>query len=125
MCYNPAMQPTILVYEDDDSILEVLQLILEDEGYNVIAENHCDNLDQITQVKPQLILIDLWIPELGGEEVCKQVKNNADLKHIPVMFISASNETETIANRVKADAFIHKPFDINEVKTKAKALLKK
>lgn len=117
------MKPKIIIYEDDESILEVLQMILEEEGYDTLTATHCDSLDQIRTETPSLILIDLWIPELGGEEVCRQVKADPVLQHIPVMFISASNETEKIAAKVHADAFIHKPFDINEVKNKVKTLL--
>jgi DNA-binding response OmpR family regulator len=119
------MKPKILIYEDDESILEVLQMILEEEGYDIVADTHCDNMDGIRTHMPDLILIDLWIPELGGEEVCKEVKSDPKLKLIPVMFISASNDTEKIAKKVNADAFIHKPFDISEVKEKAKKLLSK
>lgn len=105
------MKHTILIYEDDESILEVMAMILEEEGYTIVTRSHCDNLDEIRSLKPDLIMIDLWIPELGGEEVCRQVKHDKDLHTIPVMIVSASNDTEKIARRVKANAFIHKPFD--------------
>lgn len=119
------MKPKILICEDDESILEVLQMILEEEGYEITAQTYCNDIDEIRHLQPDLLLIDLWIPELGGEEVCRQVKQAPDLHNLPVMIVSASNETEKIAKKVHANAFICKPFDIAEVKEKVRILLKK
>lgn len=119
------MKGTIVVCEDDESILEVLQMILEDQGYDVRAWSYCDSIEPIRVVKPDLLLVDLWFPELGGEELCRQTKADPAMSHVPVILVSASNDLPQVAENVRADAYISKPFDVQDVVAQVEDFLNK
>lgn len=103
--------------DDNEDILEVLQLILEDSGYEV--ETLSDGLllfDKIRAHRPDLILLDIMLGNMDGRELCKIVKSKKETNNIPVILISASHN---LSDRFKpCDApndFLAKPFDINEL----------
>ena len=105
----------ILAVDDDSDILEVLQYILEDSGYEVItlADGHY-LFDKIRESQPDLILLDIMLGNLDGRELCKDVKSRIDTHDIPVILISASHEVSRTLNQTGApDDFIAKPFDID------------
>lgn len=84
------MQNTILIYDDDLEILLVSKIILEQKDYNVHTRESCDNIiEDICVEKPGLILMDLWIPEMGGEHALKLIKDNVNTWQIPVILFSA------------------------------------
>ena len=68
----------------------------------------------ISQVKPDIILMDLWIPEIGGENAISLMKNNKGTEHIPVVIFSANVEIEEIYKRANANGFLQKPFEMAE-----------
>jgi DNA-binding response OmpR family regulator len=106
----------ILLYEDDQEISHVCRLILEKNHYHVDVLSRCENAgNDINTYKPDLILMDLWIPEIGGEKAVKLIKENADTRHIPVLLFSANAEIQEICKRVNADGYIEKPFDIKSL----------
>ncbi|MEO7394674.1 MAG: response regulator [Chitinophagaceae bacterium] len=110
------MKKCILLYDDDIEILIVCKIILEKEGYRVETRIICDNiLDDIIHVKPDLILMDLWIPEIGGEKATKLMKENKATQHIPIVLFSANAETEEIYRRTNASGFLKKPFDLEDL----------
>lgn len=98
-------------------------MILLEKGYNVTAWAYCDSLESVREVKPDLVLIDLWFPEIGGAELCKQMKADPDMKSIPVIVVSATNELDKTAKRIHADDFIRKPFNVREVVDKVANML--
>jgi DNA-binding NtrC family response regulator len=110
------MKKTVLVIEDDKSIKEVIRIILEDEGYSVILEDNVENVQcSITLYQPSVILLDV---KLFGEDVSyltKEIKSQSSLKEIPIILMSADNNVEAIAQRVGADAFLSKPFVIEDL----------
>ncbi len=107
------MKKCVLIYDDDPEISLVCKIILEQESYRVETKSYCDDIiDDIKRVKPSLILMDLWIPEIGGENATNLVKNNNDTRHIPVILFSANAAIETICKRIKASGFIKKPFEV-------------
>jgi two-component system phosphate regulon response regulator PhoB len=107
----------ILAVDDDKDILEVLQYILEDSGYEVeTLANGQDIFDTINQNPPDLILLDIMLGNLDGRDLCRKVKTNKETRNIPVILISASHDVSQSLNQIGApDDFIAKPFDIDEL----------
>lgn len=114
----------ILICDDEKDILEVVQIILQQEYHIETVSRLEDPVALATSVNPDLILMDIWIPEIGGEEAVIQLKNNKATKDIPVIFFSANNETAEIARRAGADGFLSKPFEIPHLKATIAASLK-
>jgi CheY-like chemotaxis protein len=103
----------VLVCEDDEGITDIAQIVLESRGYNVIIQNDSTGVyNRIAEVKPDLILLDLWMPGLSGEEITRQLKADPQTKHIPIIIMSANKDTAQIAREAGAEAFLAKPFDI-------------
>ncbi|MCC8408840.1 response regulator [Mucilaginibacter sp. UR6-1] len=109
----------ILAVDDNRDILEIIELILEDCGYEVETLTNGHNLfEKIKEINPDLILLDIMLGDLDGRELCEQVKNLPETSNIPVVLISAShNMAESIAQHKKGapNAFIAKPFDIDDL----------
>jgi CheY-like chemotaxis protein len=104
----------VLVCEDDEGIIEIAQIVLTDAGYEVhSAMSKVDIWDAIRGWKPDVILLDLWMPEVSGAELTHQLKQDPFLQKIPIIIVSASRETEKIARQAGANDFLYKPFDIN------------
>ena len=107
----------ILAVDDDNDILEVLQFILEDSGYEVetLQDGHL-LFDRIKEHMPDLILLDIMLGNMDGRELCKNVKARQETHNIPVILVSAShNVSNTMHQKGSPNAFIAKPFDINEL----------
>ncbi|UEG52376.1 response regulator [Mucilaginibacter daejeonensis] len=110
----------ILAVDDDQGILEVLQFILEDSGYEVktISDGH-QLFDAIREGQPDLILMDIMLNGLDGRDLCKHVKSNDTTHDIPVIMISASHSLGDVLHQENApDDFLAKPFDINVLLSK-------
>lgn len=106
----------ILICDDDEGILDMLELILEEYGYTVIAEQNSLLVKaKIEQSQPNLVLLDLWMPVLSGDQVLRSIRKDPRTKNIPVIVISASREGREIAANAGASAFIAKPFDFDEL----------
>ena len=107
----------ILIYEDDQEILFLCKQLLSKNQYRVETLSRCENvINDIENFKPNLILMDLWIPEIGGEKAISMIKENPATQHIPVLLFSANAEIKEICKKVNADGYIEKPFDINTFK---------
>lgn len=103
----------VLIYDDDEGILDVTKIVLTQKGYDVVGFSDCTNIIQkIQEYSPDVLLLDLWMPHMSGEEVTKKLKSSKKTKKIPVIIISANKDTKLIANNIGADGFINKPFDI-------------
>ena len=109
----------LLIFDDDKSILEVISIIFEENGYKVeISETSHDIIQKVTEFQPDVILMDNWIPNIGGVEATKLLKNNEDFKHIPVIYVTANNDIEMLAEKAKADDFVAKPFNLEDLEVK-------
>ena len=107
------MEQCVLIYDDDIEILKVCKVILESQNYRVEVVSTCENiLNDIDGMKPDIILMDLWIPEIGGENAIRIMHQNPQTSHIPVILFSANDEIEKISKRINANGFLKKPFDI-------------
>ena len=112
----------ILAVDDDNDILEVLQFILEDSGYEVetLSDGHY-LLDTIRRNTPDLILLDIMLGNMDGRELCKEVKSLEITHNIPIILISAShNISNSMSHAGAPNDFIAKPFDINNLLNKIK-----
>ena len=107
------MKRCILIFDDDREILAACKMILERENYRVETRRCCENIiEDISEVKPDIILMDLWIPEIGGENAINLMKDNKGTQHLPVIIFSANAEIEEIWKRANANGFLKKPFEI-------------
>jgi DNA-binding NtrC family response regulator len=107
----------ILIYEDDPEILLLCKIILMQSQYRVETLSKCENvINDIDRIKPNLILMDLWIPEIGGEKAIALVKENPATRHIPVLLFSANPDIQEICKKINADGYVAKPFDIDTLK---------
>ena len=114
----------IMICDDDDSILEVLQMMLEFDGYTVFLENNSTNLiKQINNVNPDLLLMDLWMPVLSGDQLLHTIRSTKELEDLPVIILSASVDGNDIATNAGANAFIAKPFDMDDITLKIEKVL--
>ncbi|MDD2866510.1 MAG: response regulator [Candidatus Omnitrophota bacterium] len=105
---------TVLIVDDDPSIVRALKAILERHGCRTcVAMDGREALQKIDEKKPDLIILDLWLPEIPGEMVCKVIKRNEKFKDIPVIMVTAKcTEVDRIIGRViGADYYVNKPFD--------------
>ncbi len=110
------MKKCILIFDDDQEILSVCTLIFQQRNYRVETRICCDDIiKDISQTKPDIVLMDLWIPEMGGENAINMMKNNPDTQRIPIILFSANAEIEEIAKRTNASGFLRKPFEITNL----------
>jgi two-component system cell cycle response regulator DivK len=110
------MEKTVLICDDDADILEVTKTILSLRGYTVETMMNTDDLiPKVESLKPSVILMDLWIPDIGGSEATRQLKANPNTNHIPVIIFSANNDIEKVAASVGANGFLRKPFEIADL----------
>jgi DNA-binding response OmpR family regulator len=110
------MTKQIIVAEDDKAILEVVKIILENDGYKVLpTDKEQEIYEHIQKHTPDMILLDIWLAGEDGGKIARKIKNNKETKQIPIVMISANNETEKISKEVGADDFLLKPFDIDDL----------
>lgn len=106
----------ILVCDDDPGILEVTKIILENNGYEVVAlETGKAIQKRVKKEKPDMILLDLWMPGIEGKEITYLLKRDPNTKNIPLIIVSAVNELDKIVSATSADGFLPKPFDMGDL----------
>lgn len=108
------MAKKILVIENDSAILEFIKIILEEQGFDVIAGCNCDTLDKLNGALPDLIILDFNLPKKCGGEITKHLKKQKNTKNIPVIIMSAHHNLKNIAKKSGADSFLAKPFDLDD-----------
>ncbi len=106
---------TIMIADDDPAILDALQMLLEDEGYNVVTSSNGDTFQKVNDTLPDLLLLDIWMSGEDGREVAKILKKEKATKNIPIVMISASKDIDKSARESGADDFLAKPFEIDEL----------
>lgn len=107
------MRKRIVVAEDDPGITDVLQMILEDSGYTVQIMLSGTEVYQICPPLPGMLLLDIWLGDTDGREICTFLKSQATTHHMPVILLSAQKGIKTIAKEVGADNFLAKPFEMD------------
>lgn len=109
------MSKCVLIFEDDQDILEVVRTILE-PTYTVETRSTTEDIFlAVRDCSPDIILMDLRIPDIGGSDATLLLKSNAKTHNIPILLLSGNPNIEVIAGKTGADGFIKKPFDINQL----------
>ncbi len=121
------MEPKkILIADDNENIREALTYLLEDEGYKLwMAKDGVEALREAKNVRPDIIFLDIMMPEMNGYDVCRIIKNDPELKKTYVIMLTAKGQVaeQERGKEVGADEYIVKPFSPMEILTKIKRLL--
>ena len=119
------MPAKILVADDEPNIVRLLRLYLRNEGYDIVAAGDGrEALDRFHSESPDLVLLDLMMPELGGFEVCSEIRK---VSNVPVLMLTARSEDvdKIVGLEMGADDYITKPFNPREVVARVKAALRR
>ena len=109
-----------MVADDDTGILEAVQFMLEDEGYEVITISDGKEVRDIKDDLPDVLLLDIWMSGMDGAVICQHLKSQVRTKDIPIILCSANKDTEKLARECGADDFIAKPFEMTDFLKKVK-----
>ena len=114
----------IIICDDNQDNLDVLEMLLGQEGYSVIKENNSTQIIQkIREQSADILLVDLWMPVICGDDIIKIIRTDSKLNKLPIIAFSASHDGEHIALKAGADYYISKPFDIDQMIATIKKLL--
>ncbi|HIK17078.1 MAG TPA: response regulator [Leptolyngbyaceae cyanobacterium M33_DOE_097] len=115
----------ILVVDDVKDNLFLLQAVLEAEGFEVeVADNGRFAIQIVETNPPDLILLDVMMPEMDGYEVLQQIRQKQDLPYIPILLLTAYEETDPVQGfTLGANDFIRKPIDFDDLMARIKAFL--
>jgi two-component system alkaline phosphatase synthesis response regulator PhoP len=119
---------TILVIEDEKNILELVKYNLEKEGFRVLtALKGNAGLDMALKEKPSLVILDLMLPEIGGLDICRILKQNEKTRFIPVIMLTAkgTEADKVLGLELGADDYVTKPFSPRELAARIKAVLRR
>ncbi len=117
----------ILVVEDDFDISNMLQLYFKSQGYEVyVAPRGGVALEMTRQKMPNVIVLDIMLPDIDGYEVCRQLRMNLRTSHIPIIFLTQKDERSDKIHGLElgADDYITKPFDVEELRLRVRNTIK-
>ena len=123
---TPPPAPSILVVDDTPANLQLLASMLKGHGYRVRPVNSGEQALRAVEIQaPDLVLLDITMPDMDGYEVCRRLKDNAQWRDIPVLFISALNSTEDKIRAFQAGGvdYVSKPFQFEEVEARVRTHL--
>ncbi len=121
------MKP-ILIIEDEKDIVDLIDYHLKQAGFIVIkAYDGASGLDKARKEKPDLIILDLMLPEMDGKDVCKSLKSNPETQSIPILMLTAKAEEvdRIVGFEIGADDYVTKPFSPRELVLRVKAILRR
>lgn len=119
---------TILVVDDEQDLLDLIEYNLRKEGFKVLkAENGQDGIQIAKELKPNLVLLDIMMPQMDGIEVCDRMREDPELKQIPIIFLTARSDEKTEVEGLNkgADDFITKPISTTKLISRIKAVLRR
>ncbi|MGY3212040.1 response regulator transcription factor [Mucilaginibacter sp. HD30] len=119
------MPKRILVIDDDEDILEILNIIFQNEGFEVVVSNTGETAEHLELIHPDLILLDVRIEgyRKRGNEICAEIRKHYPPEKLPVILLSAETDLDSLAAGCGANSFIKKPFDIAQLADTVKHLL--
>ena len=115
----------ILIADDDKNIIELLRLYIEKEGYTAVtASNGSEAINSFNREKPDLVILDVMMPEADGWQVCKEIRKSSDT---PIIMLPAKGETfdKVLGLELGADDYMVKPFETKELMARIKAVLRR
>lgn len=115
----------ILIVDDDKNICDLLRMYLEKEGYAVVMEhNGIDAVNTFNTESPDLVLLDIMLPQLDGWQVCREIRKTSEK---PIIMLTAKDETfdKVLGLELGADDYVTKPFDTKEIVARIKAVLRR
>jgi DNA-binding response OmpR family regulator len=118
----------VLIIDDEPDLVELLKYNLAKEGYKVeFAFNGFDGLRASEVFKPDLLILDIMLPDINGYEVCKRIKRTANFSAVPVIFLSAKQEEvdKVLGFESGAEDYITKPFSVAELLARVRTILKR
>ncbi|TLY16767.1 MAG: response regulator transcription factor [Nitrospirae bacterium] len=123
-----AASKKILIVEDEKDILQLLKLYLEKEGFRTCtATTGLEGLKQLKNERPDLIILDLMLPEMDGLDVCKRIRGDRETSRIPMIMLTAkAEESDTIIGlELGADDYVTKPFSPKALTARVKAMFRR
>ena len=122
------MKPTVMIVEDEASLVTMLRYNLEKEGYNVTEAS--DGEEAVTvadETPPDAVILDWMLPRMSGIEVCRQLRRKNETRSVPIIMLTArSEETDKVRGlNVGADDYMTKPFSMPELVARVRALLRR
>lgn len=127
MTDNNNKKYSILLIDDEESIFEVIEGLLYREGYDLTyVDSGKEALNLIDDIQPDVILLDLMMPEMDGIETCKLIKSNERWRHIPIIMVTALSSKEDLARSLNAgaDDFVSKPINSIELRARVRSMLR-
>jgi DNA-binding response OmpR family regulator len=118
----------ILVVEDDPDISKMLRIYFDSQGYEVLVEMRGgDALETCAKKMPNVVVLDINLPDMNGYEVCRELRSNLRTKHIPIIFLTQKDERSDKIKGLElgADDYITKPFDIEELKLRVQGAMRR
>src|SRR5436190_7341534 len=122
------MMKKILIVEDETDVIKLLKYNLDKEGFKVsYATDGGVALAEIRRDAPDLVILDLMLPGIGGLEVCRQLRRSESFSRIPILILSAKSEEadRVVGLEIGADDYVTKPFSMREVVARVRALLRR
>jgi DNA-binding response OmpR family regulator len=116
----------VLVVEDEESLLKLESILLSSKGYSVTGVMDGKSaLEEVRTNRPDLVILDVMLPEIDGFEVCRRIKEDPDVSHIPVLILTAKKTSQDLARgqQVGCDAYMTKPFKSAKVLDMVQELL--
>ncbi|GAB4229039.1 MAG: hybrid sensor histidine kinase/response regulator [Elainellaceae cyanobacterium] len=120
-------QPSILIVDDEPDNFDVIETLLHGEGYQLnYAPSGQRALERLDVFQPDVILLDVMMPDLEGTEVCRQIKSNPDWRAVPIIMVTALTDKEDLARCLAAgaDDFISKPVNSIELRSRVRSMLR-
>ena len=121
-------QKKILIADDNENIREALTYLLEDEGYTLsLAKDGAEALRKVKEFRPDIVFLDIMMPEINGYDVCRTIKTDPSLKNTYIIMLTAKGQVteQERGKEVGADEYIVKPFSPMEILTRIKNILAK
>jgi CheY-like chemotaxis protein len=119
------MAQTVMLVDDDPQLRRVVSMFFELEGYNVVqARDGREAIGMLAEYVPDVILLDLIMPDISGLEVCQHVRGEKRLKDIPVVIFTAAEMKEEELRAAGADRFITKPYSLEGLRRVVRNLIK-
>ena len=115
----------VLVCDDDKDILDIIEYILTEAGWEVVtSEDVVDITGKVRACQPSVIIMDNWIPDIGGIAATRLIKEDPALKYIPVIYITANSDVKSLAEKAGADLYLAKPFNLTGLENVVKSAYK-